>query len=118
MRNAPIIQSAVNTSSQNLPAIYAAQLFGVSVLAIQGDGAAAGTVKLQASNDLGPAANLQGGFVPSHWVDIPNTSQSVTSGGAVLVPYTQICYQWIRVVWTYSSGASSTITAEINAQGV
>ena len=118
MRNAPIIQSAVNTSSQNLPAIYAAQLYGVSVLAVQGDASADGTVKLQASNDFAPAANLQGAFSPTNWIDVPNTSQSVSSGASVLIPFTQICYQWIRVVWTYSSGASSTITAEINVQGV
>ena len=118
MRNAPIIQSASNATSQNLPAIYAAQLFAISVLAIQGDSSAGGTVKLQASNDFSNSANLQGGFTPVNWIDIPNTSQSVTSGGAVLIPYTQICYQWVRVVWTKSDAGTSTITAEINVQGI
>ena|SRR6185312_12094292 len=118
MRNAPIIQSHSNAATYNFPALYAAQWCGISVLAVQGDSTAVGTVKLQASNDFSPGANLSGDFVPSNWVDIPNTSQNVTSGGAVLIPYTQIAYQWVRVVWTEGTPGTSTITAEINVQSV
>jgi len=117
MRNAPIIQSHSNAATYSFPAIYVAQDYGISVLAVQGDTTAAGTVKLQASNDYVAGANT-GSFSPTNWVDVANTSQTVASGATVLIPYTQICYQWVRVVWTETTPGTSTITAEINVQGI
>ena len=117
MRNAPIIQIHSNAATYDFPAVYAAQLYGISVQAFQGDSTAAGTVKLQASNDYIAGANV-GSFVPTNWIDIPNTSQTVTAGSAIIIPYLQICYQWVRVVWTETTPGTSTITAEINVQGI
>lgn len=116
MRNAPVVQTLPNTEDQNFPAIPTNQVYAVSVLATQGDSTAAGTVKLQASNDV-PEAGQLATFSPTNWVDIADATATVTSGGAVLIPMTQICYQWIRVVWTASVDGTSNMTASINVQG-
>lgn len=117
MRNAPVIQSASNASTINLPAVPVNQAFYVSAQVIQGDSSAAGTVKLQASNDLAPAGQLAT-FTPTNWSDISGATATVTSGGTVLIPTTIICYQWIRAVWTVGTPGSTTITVEFNVQSI
>lgn len=83
--------------------IYAALLLYVSLQA-NPDGAATGTIKLQASNDLG---NPQNNFVPTNWVDIPSATVTLASAKG-LIPKTEICYNWIRYVQT-GAGAGNVV---------
>lgn len=69
---------------------------------------AAGTCKLQASNDL---------TSPTHWVDIPNQSTAITSAGSALLTITNSTYQWIRPIYTHTSG-TGTVTANCNALSI
>jgi hypothetical protein len=117
MRNAPIVQTFSNVSTKSGPHIYAPFYFAVSVQATQGDSSAAGTVKLQASNDFSQAANI-GNFQPTNWSDIPGATATVTAGATVLIPYTQLSYGWIRAVWTETTPGTSMITLNIAPQGL
>ena len=108
--NEVALAAASNTGTVTSAAIDASNLFAASAQAKFTDGTAAGTLVLQGSNDL----PTPGG--PTNWSDIPNTSQSVSSGALTLVPRTEICYRYIRVSWT-SSGGAGTLTATLQAQG-
>lgn len=115
--NKTILQAA-DTTSQNGSQIDANQLIAASFHAYFGDVTAAGTVKIQASNDICNYRNLDNEFTVTNWVDVPNASASVASGAAVLIPVPQMCYRWIRAVYTSTSGGSSTVTVNMNALGL
>lgn len=115
--NEIVLNALPDTSSQTSAAIDASQLFRVSVQASFTDSAVAGTLKLQCSNDPSTANNLPGLQAPTHWTDVPNTSQTITAGASVLIPSTEISYRWVRVVFTESSPGSGTVTATLNALG-
>lgn len=97
------------------------QLFAASFIATFTDAAAAGTLKVQASNDWDNAGNVAAAaFTPAanSWVDVPSASVLVAAGATSLVPMPQqICYRWLRLVWTRSAGAG-TLSVYLNAQGV
>ena len=59
-------------------------------------GAGNGTLKIQASNDGPQPANAG----PSNWSDIPSASVSVSGAGSFLIPKTDLCYEYIRIVYT------------------
>jgi hypothetical protein len=70
-------------------------------------GTIAGTLKLQGCNDAKAAAN---------WSDIANATVAVSSAGVYLIPKTEICYNFIRVVFT-SSGGAGNVTVNLQALG-
>jgi len=111
------VLSAVDTASQTGGKIDASQLYSASFHAYFGDSGCTGSVKIQASNDPCAFGNDAVNFTPTNWVDIPNTSTNVTSGGAILITLSQLSYRWLRVAFTYASGGSSTINVNLNALG-
>jgi hypothetical protein len=100
-------QTAANLSS---PAILALNLFAGSAQA-GCTGAAAGTLKMQASND-DPAA---GPSAVTNWSDIPSASVSVSGAGAYLIPKLDLCYQYVRLVYTNSG--TGTVQVVFKALG-
>jgi hypothetical protein len=117
MRNLNCIAlSHLQASSPAGPAIDSNQLLSFSAQAVFSDGSAAGTLKFQASDDIYNARYNypEGNFAPSNWSDIPNATAAVTSGGTVMIPKTEICYRWIRAVFTTSAGAG-TVIVSLNA---
>lgn len=107
---------ANTAGAKNTDKVDCQQLFAASFIAVFTDGAAAGTLKIQGSNDPCPYSNLAADFTPTNWVDIPSASVVVASGATSTVMLTQIAYRWIRAVWT-RSGAAGTLDILINAQG-
>lgn len=93
-----------NASTTTTVAVDASQLAYVSASAVFSDGTAAGSFKLQGSND------------GSNWLVLPNTAQTVASGAATLIPITQVAYRWIRAAFV-STGGAGTIAVQIHAQG-
>jgi hypothetical protein len=108
------------TSPLNSGKIDARQVYSLSLIMTSTNGANAGTVKLQGSNDICAFGNIASAFTPTTWVDIPASlidgSGTVAAGGAVTLSIKQLCYAWVRAVWTPSAGAG-TITAIVNTQG-
>jgi hypothetical protein len=111
------LNAVSDATSQNSAAIDAQGLFRISCQAVFSDSTAAGSVKLQGSNDPSTANNLPGLQTPTHWSDIPNTSQTVTAGATVLVPATEISYRFVRVVFIQTTPGVGTITANVVALG-
>lgn len=112
------VLSAVDTSSQNGIQIDSNQLISASFTAYFGDAGANGTLKVQASNDPMSYGYLAQDFTVTNWVDIPNATATVTSGGNVVITVAQCCYRWMRVVYTRSSGGSSTINVNMDALSI
>lgn len=106
VRNTYASQSG--TTSFNGPAILCDQLFALSAQIIAG-GTLVGSLKLQGSNDA--PVNVPGGAAPTatNWSDISGASVSVSSAGVFLIPKTEICYQYIRLVWTRDSGSGNVV---------
>jgi hypothetical protein len=78
-----------------------------------------GTIKLQCSNDQGPGSgNNAGTFIPTDWSDIPNTTESISATGTVLIPSTEVCYRYIQVVYTTAGGSAGALTARVQSQGL
>lgn len=99
------------------------QVYALSLVMSSSNGANAGTVKIQVSNDICPFGNVVSAFTPAaaSWVDLPTSalvgSGTVAAGATVTLSAVQINYAWARLVWTPSAGAG-TITATVNTQGV
>lgn len=112
------VLSGVDTSSQTGSKVDANQLVAASFAIRFGDAGANGTFKIQASNDPTPDGYLASTFTPTNWVDIPNQSASITSGASALLTISNMCYRWVRAVYTRSSGGSSTVNVDMDALSI
>jgi len=96
------------TSSTISPPTQSENLFYCSVQSISAG--SVGTITIQCSNDNPTSGS------PTNWSPIPGATVSVTGSGVFLIPTTQICYEWIRVVYSYSSG-SGPVSVNLKTQG-
>ena len=112
---------AINASdavSQTSVAFDTQNIFRISALAVFGDATAAGSIKLQASNDfLNASPTSQGSFVPTNWVDIPSATATVTAGAKTLIPATEIAYRYVRIVFTQTTPGSTTVVVNVHGMG-
>jgi hypothetical protein len=111
MRNENVvnINAADASIDQNGTVVSGAQLFALSMQAVS-TGTATGTVKIQFSNDVVNPTNVP---VPTNWSDL--TSQTVAIGAAstVFLVRFDVCYAWLRAVYTHSNGSPGTITVTL-----
>lgn len=112
MKYAPIAAIPEQAADDiNGVAIPAQDLWAVSVQVVA-TGSASGTAKIQVSND-NPVTGT--GMVPTNWTDLPSATVDVSGAGAVLIPKTEVCYQWLRVV--YANSGTGTIAANMKVSG-
>lgn len=113
-----IILSAVDDMSRNGLAQDSGQLISASFQFIIGDTDAAGTVKIQASNDIlitGDAPT----FVPTHWSDIPNATATFLAGAQpALIVVPNMAFRWIRAVFTETTPGATTVICQMMAFSV
>lgn len=95
------VTTAATVTTAALPAL---NLFYCSAQ-ITVTGAGAGTLKFQASNDHPVAAN----GVPVNWSDIPSATIAVAGAGSYLIPKTELCYEWVRLVYTNTGTGTMSI---------
>jgi len=119
-----------NQSSQILSGVATADVTGTVALDVNqainltfqaivtGGVTAAGTVKIQGSNDL-PPNGQRAGFAPTNWSDIPNATAAIASGVGPLIVLSNVACQFMRAVYTRTSGGTGeTITVQCNSVGV
>lgn len=98
--------TVLNSAAQQLVNIFAYSIQGIIT------GSAAGTIKLQASNDQAFAPS-----VPTNWTDITGSSQSVSGAGTVMWNVlSNPSYAWVRVVYTNATG-TGTLTLNFFGKG-
>lgn len=113
--NHQVLPAGTTNASVNSAAFDASSMFAISGQIVFTDVAATGTAKLQFSNDFSNNGDL-GSFVPTNWNDIPSATVTVTVGSTNAIPMVDVCYQWIRLVWTRTAGAG-TLIATIKSNG-
>jgi len=111
---------ALNANS-NSPAVQLKNIYTYCVAAIF-TGTPTGSIKLQASNDPETNDTQPLGIpfpAPVNWCDIANSSFTVSASGEVMWNVNYTGYNYVRVVYTDSSGGTSTATMNIivNAKG-
>lgn len=99
----------MNTTLTSKPVnVVTTYTYGVQVVFT---GTPTGTFKLQCSMD--PAAAAQGYnqaavYDPVNWTDIPESEYAVTAAGNEVWNVQDIGYNWFRLVYTDTSGGTST----------
>jgi hypothetical protein len=84
-------------------------------------GSPVGTFKLQASLDEGrPSSSSESSrsFKITNWTDIANSSQAISAAGDIMYNVENAGYNWVRVVYTRSSGTGTLTVARANVKGV
>lgn len=101
--------NAVDTATQTGPPVFAGEKVSASFTAVFGDVTAAGTVKIQESNEI-PVGDPSK-YVPSNgsFADIPSATSTIASGVGPAIVLTTLCCQYVRAVFTSTSGGSSTV---------
>lgn len=118
MRNAQIqILNAADTTTQTGAAIDVNQVVSASFCPVFGDVTAAGTVKIQCSNDL-TLGQARRDFTPTNWNDIPNATSTIASGVGPAIIINSMNFSYIRAVYTSASGGSSTVKVNMNVLSV
>jgi hypothetical protein len=105
-----VAMNAVDASKNETQAVPmpADHVLSASIHAVV-TGTAAGTLKVQVSND--PPGNAV-----TNWVDLSGASVSTSGAGNYLIPKFDVSYEWIQLVYTKSSG-TGTLTATIKTIG-
>jgi len=80
-------------------------------------GTLVGSLKLQGSSDPVPDSNFQAKTMKvDNWTDMLGSTQAITGSGTVMYNISDTFFNWVRVVYTSTSG-TGTITAAFNAKG-
>ncbi len=124
--NKQISTSVPLNANSNSPYVPLKSIFMYSIAFIV-TGTPTGTVKLQASNDPetnDTQVNVTSGVAPAvgptRWVDITDSSFSLTTAGETMWNVRDVAYNYVRVVYIDASSGASTATASIifNGKGV
>lgn len=111
------VLNAANTGTQTGTIILDTnQLINITFQTIMGDATAAGTVKIQGSNDNPAPSGNRKPFTPTNWSDIPNATSTIALGVGPLIVLQNVACQYMRVVYTRTSGGSTTVI--VNANGI
>jgi hypothetical protein len=116
-----LILSGADTGNVNGSQIDSNQLINASFQAVFGDSNAAGTIKIQMSNDVAPLQYSKGNnstFTVTNWSDIPNASSTVTAGVAAPITLTGMAFRWIRAVYVRGGSGATTVVVNMFAQGI
>lgn len=109
--SAVILANVDPTTNQTGTAQRCDTAFACSMIVVPTGTPGTGTVKLQVHNgppSVAPASNDAG------WVDLPNGSVTLSTTTTLIVPFTNICHNWIRAVYTKAGSPSTgSITATL-----
>jgi len=113
------IQSAVDisTNATSNPILVDQFDLGFTIQAVT-TSTAAGTLKIQASCDLGEidSGGPSDASGISNWVDVTGATSAVSGAGVYMINCSNQHYRWARLVYTATSGAGS-MTTRVNGKG-
>jgi hypothetical protein len=81
-------------------------------------GTPTGAVKIQVSNDspIGLAGQNGSPWVPTNWVDLASVTIPVTAAGSFLIPKFDVCYQFIRAVYTGTGTGTAVANLKVHSR--
>lgn len=88
-------------------------IYGFSIQLVY-TGSPDGEMKLQGSNDA--SFESQAYINPTNWTDLSGTAIAIAAAGSYIYNYSLVPFNWVRVVWTPSSGSGS-LSGRINIKG-
>lgn len=107
------VLSASDAATATGSSIPSDQLVSASFQSIFTDTTAAGTVQIQASNDL--VNDLPGSSPPTNWTNIPSATATVTAGVAPYIFLPSLAYRHMRVLYTSTTPGTGTFIVNIFA---
>jgi len=115
----PIVTNAVMNTTINSTPVAIPDIYGYAIQAVY-TGTPNGTLKLQASADPFKYVTPNTPQTPTNWVDIADSSFTITSAGTYMWNYNGSFYTFVRLVYTDASGGTSTavLNANITIKGV
>jgi hypothetical protein len=109
------------SASLNLKPIWLGRAALAAIQIVFSGSSPTGTFKLQASCDPGnpqSQSEAQQYAGVTNWTDVANSSNAVTDSGNLLWNISDPGYQWVRVVWTRTSGTGNITVARCVTKGV
>lgn len=108
------INGASAAVNQNGTVMDTSQVFAISAQSVV-TGTSTGTLNIQGSNDIAPAVDSSGKFVPTNWSTIGTVA--IAGANTYMIPKFDVCYSWIRASFTFGNAAVGTITVNIKTLG-
>lgn len=105
--------NAATAGDQASAAIPTQNIFSMSAQVVA-SGAPVGVAKVQVSND--EAVSIPNQFAPTNWSDLSGVTVSVSAAGVFLIPKFDVCYNYVRLVYTKTSGTGA-ITVNVKGLG-
>lgn len=110
--NEPILASSNAAVTQTSAPGLIMNSFGYAIQALL-TGAPVGSIQLQGSNDPGPNASYTA--APVNWSNVGSPT-AVSAAGVYLINMPDTYYNWVRAIYTPSSG-TGTVAILFNAKG-
>jgi hypothetical protein len=108
------------STNQTLNPIWLGHIVNYSIQLVF-TGTPGGNFKLQASNDRGdinaPTQSAQDAGL-MNWTDIADSAFTVSAAGNVMWDVQNAGHNWVRVVWTQTSGSGTLTVARSYVKGV
>lgn len=117
MRNIPItIATGTSAATITGSAQYVGQGAAASFIFVTADATAAGTLKVQGSNEPPAKGTNVELYVPSasSFADISSATSTIATGVGPAIVLANLPFQFVRVIWTRSAGASSAVTISMS----
>jgi hypothetical protein len=112
VNNQQILASTSTNGNSTSSPLWSATMVRASIQAVVTGANSAGTLQLQGSNDfiLGGdnAAAVSQGTGPTNWFNV-GSSVSVSGAGAYDIPMTELCYEWLQVLYTSTVTGVQTV---------
>ena len=81
---------------------------------VTGDTTAGGTVSFEVSNESSTGGGSLMSFTPTITKSLTSPTLVVSGNGTLITSITDICYQWMRIVYTRSSGTGGVLTVLVS----
>ncbi len=81
---------------------------------VTGDVAAAGTVTFQVSNETSTGGGSMMSFTPTIGATLASPQITVAGNTTLITSVTDICFQWMRIVYTRSAGSGGVLTVTVS----
>ncbi len=107
-------------ASFNLKPIWLGHVAIAAIQVMFSGAAPTGSFKLQASCDAGnhrASGEANQYATVTNWTDVANSATAVSASGSVLWNIADPGYQWVRVVWTFTSGTGTVSSARCTQKG-
>src|ERR1019366_9962307 len=100
-----VLNAVPATTNVNSVAQWSDKIIRASFMVFSTNAGDTGNIQLQTSNDF-PVGLPANQFQPSHWTNL-GSPVVIVGGGTAMVTYQELCYEYLRIVFTSTNGAAT-----------